>query len=143
MSLQVPSKLEEKRQRFASNASDMGLKIPTKDGAKKQTDSTNFGSMTIDTFVDNTNAASRAIIREAYIPQEATALERRLHSYLDTQAAFSIDVKMKMQEENADMGKSPLVINALRAQKKQSSLAQKKGISLGTFNSDLKQLQLN
>ena len=103
-----------------------------------------MGSMLVETFQNENQSVSNSIITKAFIPVNATELEHRLHGYLDTVCAFTVDIKSKIEEDVKDCGKSPLIIDALNkrnmARKAKPSLAERRKKNLGMFNGDLKEL---
>ena len=76
----------------------------------KRTPHFNLQSLdTTDTTFEKNEELS--IIRNIYLPEKASDLERRIHKYLDQKYIFQVNAKMMMEEDNKNECKSPALAN--------------------------------
>ena len=68
------------------------------------------GSFEVTTFQNDQTedtGPSNSIIYKAYIPEEASNTEKRIHSYLDGLFAFTVDIKSKLETDLNQIAASP------------------------------------
>jgi len=79
-------------------------------------------TFTVSTFLDEETkdsapAVSNAIIYRAYMPPEASQIERNIHAFLDQKCAFTVDIKEMLAAEVNKIEASPRLRGLLNGRK--------------------------